>query len=239
MRVPRIYSRQALHTGATISLEEDAAHHLARVLRVKSGRAIQVFNGDGRQFDATVAKVDRGDVDIDVGAESAAAPESPLTIELGIAIPANDRMDWLLQKATELGVHAVTPLVTERSQSAAKRAVKRSSHWQRVAINACEQCGRAVVPVINDVLKLPDWAAQPFGGDQWVMSPAAAGSPPTSDMSNSIRLLVGPEGGLSETEIAMATAAGFSGWQLGPRILRSETAPLAALAVLQHLAGDF
>ncbi len=239
MRIPRIYTEQPLAAGAELELEESGARHL-QVLRLGAGDSVLLFNGDGRSWQAQLLEGSRKRARVAIERELEAADgESPLAIHLGIAISKGERMDWVVQKATELGVTAITPLQTQRVEVRlnAERRAKKLRHWQQVAISACEQCGRNRLPTVAEPMALQPWLGSVVAECKLVLAPGAeplaASQPPQS-----LALLIGPEGGLDEAEIAAAARAGFAPLALGPRILRTETAPVAALAILQHLWGD-
>ena len=236
--MPRFYCPTPLATGLALSLPAGAARHV-QVLRLQPGDVITLFNGEGGEFDATVTRMGRSDVDIEVGAHRAVEREATRAVHLLAGITANERMDWLVEKATELGVASITPLVAERSVLKLKgeRAEKKLAHWQGVAVAAAEQCGRNRVPTVHPAVTLTEWLKKAPPGERWVLSLSegtqslaqiqgqAAGLPMTP-----VTVLSGPEGGLSPTEEAAALAAGFAPVTLGPRVLRAETAPLAVLA---------
>jgi 16S rRNA (uracil1498-N3)-methyltransferase len=240
----RIYAPEVLTPGALLALREAAAHHVSRVLRAAVGDALVVFN-DGVEFSATIARIDKRGVTVKLVAGTRTDRESPLACTLAQAISGGERMDMTLQKAVELGVRGVQPLYSERSivRLDADRAIKRVEHWRQVMIAACEQCGRNVVPDLASPRPLLDWLGgltAPRDGELRVLlSPHAqmrlAGLPRPS----TVTLLAGPEGGYTEVEAAVAHERGFAALRLGPRVLRTETAALAALAALNALWGDF
>ena len=239
MRVPRIHTLQPLQPHTTVTLEPPASQHLARALRMQAGDALVLFDGRGGQYPATISTVERKRVSVTITGHDPVELESHLPVHLAIGMSRGDRMDWVVQKATELGVAAITALVTERTELKLKgeRAEKKRAHWQQVAISACEQCGRNRVPPIAAPVSLADWLADCDAELRLVLHHRAEPAPAPA-MPGSAALLVGPEGGLSEAEIAMAETAGFVSLQLGPRVLRTETAPLAALAIIQSRWGD-
>ncbi len=242
MAFPRIHCDFRLGPGAQFPLPEDAANHVARALRLRAGDAIVVFDGRGGEYDATILRIDRGRVDVKTGALRDAGRESPLEVGLVQGLPEADKMDWILQKAVELGVAWIQPVVCERSvvRLSGDRAARRESHWQRVVVAACEQCGRDIVPALRPTAAFRDWAAAPTTAARWVLLPGAG--EPLAGLeapAGPVELLVGPEGGLSEREADIALTVGFRALSLGPRVLRTETAPLAALAAMQALWGDF
>ena len=234
---PRFFIDQPLQAGEKLSLPAGAARHV-QVLRLQPGAAITLFNGEGGEWLATVTQMGRSDVAVQVDTSTQVERELTLPITLALGVPANERMDGLIEKATELGVARVQPLMCERSvlRLAGERAQKKLAHWQGVAVAACEQSGRTRVPQIGPVLSLTEWLASlPAGADgaRWVLSlrdaqPLRRLAAPTSLIS-----LSGPEGGLTDAEEKAAAAAAFQPVSLGPRVLRADTAPLALLA---HLA---
>lgn len=240
MRNPRIYTSQALSAGSTLALNEDASHHLARVLRFQVGNAITLFNGDGNEYAATISAIDKRHVTVSIGELTNANRESSLAIHLGIAISKGDRMDLVVQKAVELGVTTITPLLSERVEVRlqGERADKKLQHWQGIVIAACEQCARNRIPSLNPITSLHDWIDNIEAERKFVLHHRSETK--LGDMAKpaSVALLIGPEGGLSDTEIAAAERKAFSSLRLGPRVLRTETAPLAALSILQFAFGD-
>ncbi|WP_116368392.1 16S rRNA (uracil(1498)-N(3))-methyltransferase [Parahaliea mediterranea] len=239
MRVPRIYTEQALAAGQSLSLESGPATHVARVLRMTAGDALVLFNGNGADYPATITSAGKKSVEVSIGAPTDNATESPLVVELGIGISRGDRMDWVLQKATELGVSAVVPLFTERCEVKLKgeRADKKHQHWRQVMISACEQSGRSRLPHLAAPTSLAHWLATCSAERRFVLH-HRAGTTGEGATPASVALAVGPEGGLSEAEIIACESAGFEALALGPRVLRTETAPLAALAIVQARWGD-
>ena len=238
----RFFADLPLATGDALSLPERAARHV-QVLRLQPEDIITLFNNRGGEFEARITRMGRSDVQVVVTAHQAIEREARRAVHLAIGMPANERMDWLVEKASELGAASITPLMAERSVLRLKgeRADKKVAHWQGVAMAACEQCGRNRVPALHEVATLADWlAALPPA------TPAAprlllslrAGTQPLlqalagADSAAPVTLLSGPEGGLSAAEEDAAMAAGFVPVTLGPRVLRAETAPLACLAVL-------
>jgi 16S rRNA (uracil1498-N3)-methyltransferase len=232
--MPRFYCPAPLHTGLALSLPAGAARHV-QVLRMQPGDVITLFNGEGGEFDATVTRMGRSDVEVEVGTHHPVEREAHRAVHLLAGITANDRMDWLVEKATELGVASITPLVAERSVLKLKgeRAEKKIAHWQGVAVAAAEQCGRNRVPVIQPAVSLSDWVKKAAPGTRWILS-LSEGTQAITQMPaiHTVTVLSGPEGGLSPSEEAAALTAGFAPVTLGPRVLRAETAPLAVLALL-------
>jgi 16S rRNA (uracil1498-N3)-methyltransferase len=231
--MPRFHCPAPLATGLALSLPAGAARHV-QVLRLQPGDVITLFNGEGGEFDATVTRMGRSDVEVEIGLHRTVERETTRAVHLLAGITANERMDWLVEKATELGVASITPLVAERSVLKLKgeRAEKKLAHWQGVAVAAAEQCGRNRVPVIHPAVTLNEWLKQAAAGERWVLS-LSEGTRPLAQMvgASPVTVLSGPEGGLSPAEEAAALSAGFVPVTLGPRVLRAETAPLAVLAV--------
>jgi 16S rRNA (uracil1498-N3)-methyltransferase len=239
MRVPRVYVDQPL-TGGELSLDERAAHYVGQVLRMRAGRELILFNGDGNAYAATIIEAAKKHVlcQLDTAPQTAIAA-SPLKIELGIALSKGDRFDLVIQKATELGVSSITPLLTERVdvKLSGERLEKKQRHWQQIMISACEQCGRNDLVAIKPAQALAQWRNDLSAELKLVLCPAVAGAI-ADDTAKSIALLVGPEGGLSDSEIEQCLSQGFAALQLGPRVLRTETAPIAAISILQYRWGD-
>ncbi|SDL24952.1 16S rRNA (uracil(1498)-N(3))-methyltransferase [Pseudomonas indica] len=239
MRLSRFFVDQPLSLGQH-GLPEAQAHYIGRVLRLVVGDAVQLFDGSGQEFLGQLSEVGKKSVRVELTEQFDGQAESPLRVHLGQGLSRGERMDWAIQKATELGVAVITPVVSERCEVRLKdeRADKRLSHWRQIAISACEQCGRSVLPVIHPPLLLSDWLRQTEADLKLVLHPVAE---PLSSHPKpaSLAFLIGPEGGLSETEVDQAKAAGFHAARLGPRVLRTETAPVVALSVAQQLWGDF
>jgi 16S rRNA (uracil1498-N3)-methyltransferase len=237
----RLYCDLPLSPGAEIVLPEAAARHAVTVLRLQPGDTLRLFNGAGGEYSASLVAVSKRETRVRLIAFHAAERESPLKITLALGISAGERMDYSLQKTTELGVSAIQPLATERSvvKLAGERADKRLQHWQHVVIAACEQCGRNRVPAVAPVQKLFTYLATIDPSKRLLMlSPDATTPLKQVARATEVVLLVGAEGGLAPAEYQAAEASGFQPVNLGPRILRTETAPAAALAVLQALWGD-
>ena len=238
---PRLYCDLPLSPGAEIALPEAAALHAVTVLRLQPGDTLSLFNGAGGEYSASLVAVNKREARVRLNGFDARERESPLAITLALGISAGERMDYSLQKATELGVAAIVPLATERSvvKLAGERADKRQIHWQHVVIAACEQCGRNCVPLVAPVQKLFSYLAEVDRSQRLLMlSPDAATPMKLKPCAERVVLLVGAEGGFAPSEYEAAEASGFEPVSLGPRILRTETAPVAALAVLQALWGD-
>ena len=221
-----------------LALPPGAARHV-QVLRLQPGDALTLFNGEGGEFEATVTQMGRSDVQVSVGAHRAIERETAQAVHLAVVMPANDRMDWLVEKAAELGAASVQPLVSARSvlRLQGERAAKKAAHWQAVAVAACEQCGRNRVPLVHPVADLVSWLGRPpaAGAGLRLLLSLREGARTLRQLApaGAVTLLNGPEGGLTAEEEELAIAAGFAPLTLGPRVLRAETAPLAALAALQ------
>ncbi|MES2937502.1 MAG: 16S rRNA (uracil(1498)-N(3))-methyltransferase [Pseudomonadota bacterium] len=233
---PRIHCPVPLAEGQQLSLPPGAARHV-QVLRMQPGQTVTLFNGEGGEYEAVIGQMGRSEVTARVGRHVAAEREPARAVHLAVGMPANERMDWLVEKAAELGAASVQPLVCERSvlRLAGERAEKKRKHWQSVAIAACEQCGGNRVPQVHPVAALPQWLARaPAGGTRVLLSPRASALalPQAVQADAPVWLLSGPEGGFSALEEDLAAAAGFRAAHLGPRVLRADTAPLAALALL-------
>lgn len=243
MRLIRVFAGIALARGARVSIAGAAAEHITRVLRLGPGDPVTLFNGDGLDYPSRISSLRRGSAEVDVEGTATARAESPLALTLVQGIARSERMDLVVQKATELGVTAIQPVLTARSVvklDAAARA-KKLGHWRGIAIAACEQSGRARVPSVAEPLALPQWLQQPTpaGALSLLLAPDAGRSlVATAAGARAALLLVGPEGGLEESERDAALAVGYLACRLGPRVLRSETAAVAALTVLQSVAGD-
>lgn len=241
MRIPRIYTGSPLKEGATAELDDNAAQHVGRVLRMQPGQELLLFNGDGNDYPATITESGKKRVEVQVGSPAANTTESPLDIVLGQTLSKGDRMDFAVQKAVEMGVTRIVPLTTERCDVKLKgdREDKRLRHWLSVATSAAEQCGRARVPEILPVMTLTEWFDHTGDCDlRLALHHRTEQSLDTLAKPNRIALMIGPEGGLSPEEITAAENAGFLPVALGPRVLRTETAPVAAMALCQWLWGD-
>ena len=243
MSNPRFYIPLPLATAASLALPEAAAHHAARVLRLRAGDAVTLFNGQGGEYAARIAAIGKHDVTVTIERHDPVERESPLAVTLVQALSSGERMDLTIQKAVELGVTRIVPVASERSvvRLQGERADKRVAHWRQIVISACEQCGRNRLPEVSMIAALAAWlTAEPSSAQRWVLLPGAATA--LRDLARPrtlIELLVGPEGGLTETEAAAALRAGYQPVRLGPRVLRTETAAPALLAAVQALWGDF
>jgi 16S rRNA (uracil1498-N3)-methyltransferase len=240
MRVNRVYIDTPLSAGSVIELPEPAARHVAQVLRARIGDELVLFAGDGREFAAAVESIRGGRVSAAVGEARTVDRESPLAVTLIQCIARADRMDVIVQKATELGVVRIVPLISRRSvvRLDAAQAASKAEHWRGIAVAACEQCGRNRVPVIDAPRQLIQHAGDvPPGGTRLVLEPDAA-APAAFEIGRAVELAIGPEGGFDPEELEALRLAGFTGVALGPRVLRTETAAIAGLAWLQARYGD-
>lgn len=242
MNLPRFYCRAALSPGAHIELPEPVARHAVRVLRLPPGAPLVLFDGRGGEYPAHIERIERDCVMVALGAWREIERETPLAITLVQALQGGDKMDFTIQKAVELGVRHIVPVDSRRSvmRLAGERAAKRIAHWQGVVAAACEQCGRNQVPLVAPLEKLENWLARPAPGAlRLMLMPTAEQTLASITPATEVQLLIGAEGGLDPQEVLAAQQAGFQGVRLGPRVLRTETAGLAALAAMQTLWGDF
>lgn len=240
MRIPRIYTPQALVAHTEIELEAEAAHHLVKVLRMDTGRELILFNGDGNQYSATITRTTKKTAFVNILSQEYKPNSSPVQIELAIGISKGDRFDWVLQKATELGVSKITPLFTSRCEIklSGERLSKKMTGWQKTVIGACEQCQRNELPELAEPLNLDAFVSQADSELKFVLHHRSEHSLSNDTPPQSVVILVGPEGGLSDEEILSAENNGFTPLKFGNRVLRTETAPVAALSVMQYLWGD-
>lgn len=242
MRLTRIFSAGPLQAGVEIALSQNAAHHIARVLRLRAGESLIVFDGSGGEYQAEIVSLAGDRVTVRTGAYAEGIGESQLNMTLIQGISRGERMDWTLQKATELGVSRIAPVLTSRSvvKLDDKQAEKKQEHWRAIVVGACEQSGRTRIPEMAPVRSLNQYLREARGdGLRLALSPNAQESlTALNQMPKKIELLIGPEGGLDEDELSAALQAGFTAVRLGPRVLRTETAAIVALATLQALWGD-
>ena len=242
-RIPRFYIDAALRAGTTTQLPEEAAHHAVHVLRLRAGEELTLFNGRGGEYAGRVAAIERLRVTVDLLAHRALERETPLAMTLVQGVSSSEKMDFTVQKATELGVAALQPVVAARSvgRITGERAAQKRAHWQRVAVAACEQCGRNRVPEILAPLPVEAYCRTPAPSSALLLSPEAQLGlrEAAARLQGAATLAAGPEAGFTAPEEAMLAQAGFVPVRLGPRVLRTETAALAALAALNALAGDF
>lgn len=240
----RFHSPTALTVGQSVPLSDNALAHAVRVMRLKVGDTLTLFCGDSFDYQCALSSIEKKSAQVEVLSRTKVSNESPLSIRLLQGISSGDRMDYTIQKAVELGVTEIYPLSTERcvTKLSGDRAEKRTEHWQGVAIAACEQSGRAVIPHVHAPVALPQWLSQYATPDclNLLLNPVGAKRlVALSKPDHLIHLLIGPEGGLSPAEIELATQHHFQSIVLGPRILRTETAALTAIACMQSLWGDF
>jgi len=244
MRLTRVYVADPLASGRRVRLEGNAASHITRVLRLRVGAALTLFDGTGGEYEGSIDKAHGGEVIVAVGAQTPIERESPLELTLAQGVSRGERMDLVVQKATELGVSHLVPVLTERSvvRLSAQQSDRKVNHWRAITIAACEQCGRNRLPTIAAPVALREFLATSTGaspGARLLLSPTAAAT--LADLprpANRVTVLIGPEGGLTDEEERAAIAAGFMALRLGPRVLRTETAAIAALTLLQRQFGD-
>lgn len=242
MRIPRIYHPEPLQNQTECQLTDDAANHVGRVLRMNAGEQLELFDSSNHIYPAQIIESGKKSVKVRLLARNFADKESPLAIHLGQVISRGERMEFTIQKSVELGVKVITPLWSERCgvKLDEARMEKKIQQWQKIAIAACEQCGRNIVPTIRPLMKLADWCAENDGALKLNLHPRAKYSIRTlpSIPPQGVRLLIGSEGGLSPQEIAQTEQQGFTEILLGKRVLRTETASLAAISALQICFGD-
>ncbi len=241
MSNPRIFHPDTLPSHGEVSLSDDAAGHVGRVLRMKVGESITLFDGSGSEFLTTISAVSKKNVAVTVQTKSERSSESPLNIHLGQVVSRGDKMEFTIQKSVELGVTTITPLISERCgvKLNAERFEKKLAQWQKIIISACEQCGRNTIPTIRPIMALEAWCQEEYDGLKLNLHPRAQYSINTlPEPVKNVRLLIGPEGGLSADEISMTERYNFEETLLGPRVLRTETAALTAITALQVRFGD-
>lgn len=241
MRVPRIFVKQTLSSGTTLKLEGQESHYINNVLRMDAGRPLTLFCGDGAEYSAEITQCGKKFTEINIKEQQRVDRESPINTHLAIGVSKGDRMDWVLQKATELGVTEITPLFTERTEVRLKgdRLEKKLQHWQQITVSACEQSQRNVLPVFNQALNLDDFLTKQYEGLKLVLHHRTPQTFKDLPKPQSVLFLIGPEGGLSDAEIQLALDNGYQALSLGPRVLRTETAPITILSCIQLLWGDF
>ena len=242
MRIPRIYHPESLEYQTQCQLSEDAANHVGRVLRMVEGEQLELFDGSNHIYPAIITESNKKSVKVNILGRELSDKESNLKIHLGQVISRGERMEFTIQKSVELGVNVITPLWSERCgvKLDGERMDKKIQQWQKIVIAACEQCGRNVVPEIRPLMKLQDWCAEDDGAIKLNLHPRAQHSIKKLPMipKDGVRLLIGSEGGLSEQEIVQTQQKGFTEILLGKRVLRTETASLAAISALQIYFGD-
>ncbi len=241
MRIPRIFLDAPLTARSSVSLPDDAITHIIKVLRLKAGASLIVFNGEGGEYMAVLDSTDRRQATVSISRHIHRNPESPLRVQLAQGISRGERMDYTIQKSVELGISRIIPIFTQRSvvNLQGQRLHKRRQHWQAVAQSACEQCGRNLLPEVASPQQFDEWVTSTGPGMKLLLD--AESSTHINDLyapDGVITLLVGPEGGLGNSESEQARSCGFTGISLGPRILRTETAALTALAVMHSIWGD-
>ncbi len=249
MRLSRLYIDSPLAGQGILTLPPDSSHYLGKVLRLKPLQEIVLFNGDGIEYRALILSVTKQAVTVEMTSQHKGQAPSPLHTHIGQVISRGDRMDYAIQKACEMGVTEITPLFSQRCEVklAGDRLPKRHQHWQQVAIHASEQSGRNQPAIVHAPMSLLPWVQASQSDCRWVMHPHldVQLNPPNEQpwtqpiTPASCAVLIGPEGGFTNDEVAQAIVAGFQTMTLGPRVLRTETAPVAALAVLQTLWGDW
>ncbi len=242
--MPRFYCPSPLPLTGAFDLPADAAHHAARVLRLKMGDVVEIFDGEGQARTGVLIEISSKRVVVGELEDSSAKRESPLHIVLAQALPSGEKMDWVIQKATELGVSEIQPLTSTRSvvKLSAERAAKRHEHWQQIAISACEQCGRNILPMIHPLQDLAAWLAKPRADadSHFILLPQGANSlHAQSKPTGKVMLLVGAEGGFTAIESDLAQQHGYTPIRMGHRVMRTETAAIAGMAALQMQWGDF
>ena len=241
MRIPRIYLEQALTVNTNCLLSPETAHHVSKVLRMKVGQSLHVFNGRGGYFDAIITRIDKRNVETAIGDHHPDESESSLTITLVQGISRGERMDYALQKAVELGVQHIVPLLCEYTNVKLddEKKQKRHEHWQKIIISACEQCGRNQIPSLTITQELEGWFAKENDDLKLILHPGGSATlGQLGNKHNRITLMAGPEGGFSDIEVTNALKHDYRAITLGPRILRTETAALVAITTCQVLWGD-
>ena len=240
MRKSRIFTTQHLECGKQLLLEEGARRYIVNVLRLKVGSEIILFNGEGGQYTGIISNCSKNRLEIRVTNYSNTSLESHLTTSVAICISRGDRMDWVIQKATELGASYITPIISERVtvNLSSDTAKKRLAHWRKVSISSCEQCGRNVLPKIDEPIKLDCWLKAARSNLKYVLDQSGGNIDLTQSNPSSIALLSGPEGGFSKNELKLAQSFDFIPISLGKRTMRAETAPIAALTIAQTNWGD-
>lgn len=244
MSKTRLFSPTLLGPERQFTLDAGQTRYLTRALRLRAGEKLTVFDGSGGEYLAIIVQIDKSSVDIQTGPLLNSSTESPLQVRLLQGLSKGDRMDTVVQKATELGVQRISPLLTDHSvvKLDAARATRRRKHWQKIAQSACEQCGRNIVPAIDEVIALNNWfdRNRDDTSTRLILCPEARTPLSSAERPNAgLTLLIGPEGGFSREEYECAVAAGFSAVSLGPRVLRTETATIAAVSAVQTLWGDY
>ena len=241
MRKPRIFLAELLLKDSEYQLSREASQHICKVLRLKAGDELTLFDGNGWFVDARISKNGGKLTCVQTLAEPSRSPAPVINIHLGLAISKGDRMDYAIQKSVEAGANVITPLLTERTviKLDDKRSQTRHAHWQGIIISACEQCGQNYLPTLHGVTGLADWSVQSNDSLKLVFDANASRSLYDLQAQQDIKLVIGPEGGLAQEELDMLQAGGFTGVRMGPRVFRSETAAVSACVMLQTLWGDY
>lgn len=239
MRIPRIYLNESLDVGLTIELSVEAHRHVVNVLRLREADKLILFNGEGKEFLSKIIQIEKKKSTIFIEQEQTNLTNSPLDIELGLSLIKNDKLDFAIQKSVELGVSSITPLAADRStiKLDSKREIKRQAHWQGIIQSACEQSGRNYLPTLNSIHSISDWLCTSTTPGI-IFEPTATIALSKINITDKVRIIIGPEGGFTEKEIQIITQTGFNKVKLGPRVLRAETAALTAITSLQLLWGD-
>lgn len=242
MRIPRIFIDTDLNENTQINLPDSTFQHVCKVLRLKSGHPVRVFNGKGGQYHATLCDVEKRSANLSISHFEPLHNESPIQVTIGQTLSRGERMDYAIQKSVEAGVYAIQPLFSERCEVKlqADRLEKRLTHWQQVAISAAEQCGRGFVPQVHFPIELEEWLDK--CKEMLTLTLHHHSAKPINQFqcpeNKQVSLLIGPEGGLTENEVQLSESKGFKAISLGPRVLRTETAPVVALSVINTLWGD-
>lgn len=241
MRVSRFFVESELYPGETVELPRDTSHYIYNVLRMKTGAELILFDGRGSEYESVIETINGKFVKVKISSRRDRDVESPLSAHLALSLSKGERFEYALQKAVELGVSEITPLFTDRCEVKINQArlEKKYKHWQKIIVSACEQCGRSVVPKLYPADQLGAFIRNASGEKKIVLHPQGSARLENMPRLNSVVLLVGPEGGFSDIELKEISASGFEAVSLGKRVMRAETAPVAALAVLQYMWGDF
>ena len=241
MRKPRIYLAELLLNNMEYQLPKQSSQHVSKVLRLNKNDELMLFDGNGWQVNARISQSSSKQTCVQTFDEPVRSPAPAINIHLGLAISKGDRMDYAIQKSVEAGVNAITPLITERTvvKLDDKRALSRHEHWQAIIVNACEQCGQNYLPVLNTVTPIWEWGNQTSDSLKLVFDANANSTLYDLQPQPDIRLVIGPEGGLSDDELQLLQFGGYTGIRMGPRVFRTETAAVSACVMLQTLWGDY